>query len=353
MVSSRIKPIALKQVWLHILFWFVYVLLGGILSGIEDHEYMKGLTSELIMLPLKMALTYYVLQIAVPMFMDDALRVRSIVLTILVLVVAIFVYRVVLLSVIFPTLYPERSGMFWNPRGFLLVAFDLFTAVVAALSVKLTRMYYRSKRRQDELEREKMQSELNYLRAQTNPHYLFNTLNTLYGLALRKDEHTAEAILRLSQIMDFTLHQSQKESVPLEEEVQIVRNIIDLERLRSSKIAQIVVDELVDNPRAMIAPMLLVPFVENAFKHGVATAPEKPFVRIRIEEDMDQLQFSVINNFRVPESQRTSESESLGLSNVQRQLELLYTNAYKLSIEKTEGVHTVSLQLDLSKMQRR
>jgi LytS/YehU family sensor histidine kinase len=107
--------------------------------------------------------------------------------------------------------------------------------------------------------------------------------------------------------------------------------------------------ERVDNPKCQIAPMLLVPFVENAFKHGVATAPIKPYVFILLEEDSSLLTFEVRNNFRKIES---TEKESLGLENVKRQLELLYTNEYELSIEKIGDEHSVRLKLNLEALNK-
>lgn len=345
MVGNR-GSVTSQQILLHVLFWVTYVILGGILTGIDTHAYTDGIVAEAIMLPVKMALTYYVLLVSVPMFAEDAQRGRAIFLTICAFIGAMLIYRLVLAGIIRPMQMPDRPIDFWNPRGFLLVAFDLFTAAAAAVSVKLTRMYIRSKRRQEVLEKEKLRSELNYLRTQTNPHYLFNTLNTLYGLALRRDEHTPEAILRLSQIMDFTLHQSRKHAVPLEEEVRILRNMIDLEKLRSAQLPDIQIVEQIDDPKVVIAPMLLVPFVENAFKHGVATAPNAPFVHVKIEQEDDQLLFQVSNNFKPSRSE--SNTESLGLDNVQRQLELLYGEQYVLKVSNNGGLHEVYLKLKLS-----
>jgi two-component system, LytTR family, sensor kinase len=338
-----------KRVLTHSFFWVLYVIVSGLLTGLQAHDYAMGIKAEAIMLPVKMALTYYVLLFALPMYTEDAHRHKSIFLTITAFLLTSLVYRMVQVEIIFPHPLPLKPWQFFSPRGFLLVFFDLFTAVAAALSVKLTRMYIRSKRQSEKLEKEKLRSELNYLRTQTNPHYLFNTLNTLYGLALRRDDHTPEAILRLSKIMDFTLHQSRKYSVPLEEEVHILHSIINLERLRSTQVPDILFVEQIDDPTVMIAPMLLVPYVENAFKHGVATAPEKPFVHVHITQDLHELHFSVKNNFKIPEH-TSRNKENLGLQNVQRQLELLYANAYTLSIEKKGDLHSVDLKLNLEKL---
>jgi two-component system, LytTR family, sensor kinase len=336
----------LVRVLPHLLFWVLYVILGGLLTGVQSRDYALGFKAEMLMLPVKMALTYFVLLHTLPLYTEDAQKKKALFLTILAFIATALVYRVIQLKVIFADGDASSALFFFSPKGFLLVFFDLFTAVAAALSVKLTRMYTRSKRKTEQLEKEKMKSELNYLRTQTNPHYLFNTLNTLYGLALRKDEHTPEAILRLSKIMDFTLHQSRKNSVPLEEEVHILHSIINLEKLRSSQLPDIQFIEQIDDPSVKIAPMLLVPFVENAFKHGVATAPEKPFVHVRITQDLNQLHFSVVNNFKITE-QLTPIKENLGLQNVKRQLELLYDRAYTLSIQKTGDLHSVELSLNL------
>jgi two-component system, LytTR family, sensor kinase len=343
---GRSISINIGQIGLHGLFWFCYVILSGILTGISDESYTLGIQSELMMLPVKIALVYVVLLYFLPLYFEKGQQQRAIIGTLVVFLIAVLMYRLVLLGIIFPFLYPLRPISFWNERGFLLVAFDLFTALAAALSVKLTRMYLQSKRQQEVLEKEKLRSELNYLRSQTNPHYLFNTLNTLYGLALRKDEQTPEAILRMSQILDFTLHQARNHTVPLETELRIVRNVIDLEKMRTSAVVDIRLVEQLDAPHMPIAPMLLLPFVENAFKHGVATAPTSPYVHMKIIEEEGILMFTVKNNFRSG-LDKDKNQESLGLQNVQRQLELLYKGHYDLLIEKAPDEHVIHLNLNL------
>lgn len=197
----------------------------------------------------------------------------------------------------------------------------------------------------DQIKIEKVNTEINYLRAQINPHFLFNTLNNLYGLALEKSERTPEVILKLSKIMDYMLFELDGSKVPLEKDVENLENYIELERIRQGNNAKIVFSKSGTIANQMIEPLLLLPVVENAFKHGVNKMIEGAYLEIKLEVDENKLQFEVINNYRRSASDKQMHA-SIGIANLRRRLELFYANRYTLTIKDDSVNYCVMLTLE-------
>lgn len=192
---------------------------------------------------------------------------------------------------------------------------------------------------------DKVNTEINYLRAQINPHFLFNTLNNLYGLSLEKSEKTPEVILKLSKIMDYMLFDLDGTKVPLTKDVENLENYIELEKIRQGNNAKILFTKSGTIDSQLIEPLLLLPLVENAFKHGVNQLIEGAYLEIKLEVAGDKLKFEVTNNYR----QSTAEKQmhpSIGLTNLRRRLELFYPNRHTLTIRDDSVNYHVLLTLD-------
>lgn len=191
---------------------------------------------------------------------------------------------------------------------------------------------------------------LDFLRSQINPHFLFNALNTLYGTALQENsERTAQGIQMLGDMMRFMLHENHQPRILLSREVEYMRNYIDLQLLRTSASPDIVIETRIEDVLAerYIAPMLLIPFVENAFKHGISLK-EKSWIRISLHTDKNKLYFDVYNS-RHPKSEQDPEKDKsgIGLSNVKQRLDLLYPGKQELIIRETPEEFFVHLTLEL------
>jgi two-component system LytT family sensor kinase len=193
---------------------------------------------------------------------------------------------------------------------------------------------------------EKQTAELNYLRSQTNPHFLFNTLNNIYSLARDKSDLAAESILRLSKILRFMLYETSGEYIAIEQELQIMRDYIDLEKLRYDKSLRVNFNNDIEDMKQAIPPLLLMPLVENAFKHGVSETRSQPFVDIHLSVNKRILTFIVKNSTDGSDPQEIVK-ENIGLSNLRRQLELLYTD-YSLSIQPGASAFTATLKINLA-----
>lgn len=192
-----------------------------------------------------------------------------------------------------------------------------------------------------DLEVEKNQAELAMLKNQINPHFLFNTLNNLYGLSVEKSDQAPEVVLKLSDMMRYTIYEGRKEEVTLAKEVEYLENFLGLQKLRHRNLPTISFEVSILENR-MISPLLLLVPIENAFKHGVEKLTEGAFVNILLESNDEKLRFQVENNFD-PDS--TSHQPGIGLENLKRRLELAYPEAHFLQISKNKQVHQVILEI--------
>lgn len=340
------ERVNLTRITYHISFWLVYLFLNSWLGSLFNQvDLERAFLGEAFVLPVKILLTYFVFYYIIPLYLDRDKVYKLVGLTLLAFVVASLLYRVVTAYIFFPTFEPERKIPFLFIPGFYLTAFDLFITVAAATTIKMIRVHYKSLEFEQELLREKLQSELNFLRAQTNPHFLFNTLNNLYVLARKKSDRTADAIMMLSKIMRFVLYECRSPRIAVSDESKIIQDYIELEKLRYNNRLSVHFTENIEQAGGSIAPLLLLPFVENSFKHGANSTTGDASIAVDLNLKNNILDFKVQNTVEVGE--RHSNSEGIGLKNVQRQLDLIYPDRYDLSIEQENGTYTVNLQIKL------
>jgi two-component system LytT family sensor kinase len=193
---------------------------------------------------------------------------------------------------------------------------------------------------------EKQEAELNYLKSQTNPHFLFNTLNNIYSLARDKSDLAPESILRLSKILRFMLYETGGAYIAIEQELKIIDDYIALETLRYDESLSVNFNHDIEDMKQALPPLLLIPLVENAFKHGVSETRNQPFVDIHLSVNNRQLSF-VIKNSSERNQEESQVKENIGLSNLRRQLELLYKD-FNLTVQQGESVFTTTLKINLA-----
>ncbi len=342
-----------QRISLHVLFWAVYVPLNAILSCILSRKaledgFQESIIGEAFSLPVKLLLTYFIFYYVIPLYLDRNKIWKLVGLLLLAFFVATVLYRLEIAFVFLPIFKPDEVYNFVNPRGLLLTEFDLFITLAAAVTIKMIRVHYKSLEFEQELMREKLQSELSFLRAQTNPHFLFNTLNNLYVLARKKSDKTPDAIMMLSKIMRFVLFECRAPRIAVSDEVKVIQDYIELEKLRYNKRLTIDYQEDMDNPNTAIAPLLLLPFVENSFKHGAGGTTGDVHILICIILRNNQLSYTVQNTLDPDyiSSEKVNYS-GIGLRNVERQLDLLYPDHHQLDITREGGFFTANLTIDL------
>lgn len=222
----------------------------------------------------------------------------------------------------------------------------IISPVAFTTGFKLFMDWFRQRKETEALKQEKKEAELKFLKAQTNPHFLFNTLNSIYGLSLEKSEKTPSLILKLSDILSYTIYESGVPKVPLGKEIRLIENIIALEKERFEKRVDISFSVLGETNHLEIPPLILVPLVENAFKHGVKNEVKKGWIHILIKIEADHLLFEIKNS--IPALTNHIEEGGLGLKNVKRRLELIYAEDHTLKIEKKDDSFLVRLIINFN-----
>lgn len=207
--------------------------------------------------------------------------------------------------------------------------------VAIGIILAINKKWQNEQKRRQELEQERLSSELTYLKAQINPHFFFNTLNNIYSYTLIDGDIARKAISNLSKMMRYVLYDSQTNTTMLDKEIAFINDYIDLMKLRVTDKVQIRTSFEVTGKDVLIAPMLFLPFVENAFKHGISTI-EECFIDIRLIYDGSNLTFEVINSL-LSKRQSLDESNGIGLVNTKRRLDLLYPDKYELIAHSTEN----------------
>jgi sensor histidine kinase YesM len=230
------------------------------------------------------------------------------------------------------------------------IIFFFAVYVIITSLLKLSKSWFWVSELEKELlekEKQKTEAELKALKAQINPHFFFNTLNSIYSMALDKDERLPNTILQLSDLMRYFLYESKDNFIPLEKELAVLNNYIALQKIRSDAKLNIDIKRSGGINGQQIAPLLLITFLENAFKHGAKGSSEKTFIKLDIEIEKNKLNFSVENNKGQVDEIRSKDAGGLGLENIKRQLELLYPKKHLLNIKNREDSFAVQLQLDL------
>ena len=234
-----------------------------------------------------------------------------------------------------------------KPIGFWQYSFSTsFTSIIfifLSTVLKFTVDWFLNERIQRDLENQRLSAELSFLKSQINPHFLFNSLNSIYSLAYQKSDTTPEAILKLSEIMRYMLYECNDNKVELAKELQYLHNYIDLQKIRFGNKAFIDFEVKGEINNQYIVPLLLISFIENAFKHGIANDPIMP-ISLKINIEDGKLYFFIQNK---KHSHNRDASGGIGLMNVKRRLDLLYPGKYNLDIRDETDTYTVQLSLVL------
>lgn len=213
------------------------------------------------------------------------------------------------------------------------------------MSIRLFRKQLAAKERERNLVAEKLGAELKLLRSQLHPHFLFNTLNNIYALARKKSDAAPDAILKLSGLLRSMLYETEEDTIPIGKEVSFIEDYIALEKVRYSERLSLIVDKNIEDEARPITPFLLLPVVENAFKHGASEMRTASFIHISLQQQGGSFSFSVKNNFD-GEQATTKPGSHIGLYNLRRQLQLLYAD-HDLDITATGDIFLVSLRINL------
>lgn len=223
-----------------------------------------------------------------------------------------------------------------------------FFIVIFVAMLRFAEAWLELEAKRKEVENERLTAELNFLKAQINPHFLFNTLNNLYYLAFSKSDNTTEVIAKLSQMMRYMIYDSNYPLVPLSKEIEYMQNYISLERLRLNDQIPIQFQVKGETERVLIAPLIFITFLENAFKHGVTNNSPGAWVNVLIQLNGQECTYTVENKKLLKSGADKDEKSGIGLRNVKRRLELSYPGKYELTVNDQPDRYSVKLHIILS-----
>jgi two-component system sensor histidine kinase AlgZ len=244
--------------------------------------------------------------------------------------------------------YTYTETYFYSTQYLVQVTATSIFIVIFVSMLRFAKDWFELEARKKEIENEKLTAELGFLKEQINPHFLFNTLNNLYYLAYTKSENTTEVIAKLSQMMRYMIYDSNHPQVPMSKEIEYMQNYISLERLRLNNQIPITFDISGDTAAARISPLILITFLENAFKHGVDANTANSWVKVSIRVNGNTCRYAVENSKKVNGTAVNMEKSGIGLTNVMRRLELSYPGNFNIKVDDDPNRYKVELQLKLS-----
>ena len=345
-------------IWIHVLFWTAYSAVNlfnelYLSSSFTTHPstelLIDSIKAQILVLTIKIPAVYYVLYSLIPRWSRSPARVKLAIEVVLVFVVMVFCYRAVVQLIIWPLIFGETpaplTGLQFTARYFYSLM-DILQVTGIAAAIKLFRLRLANVANEKLLMQEKLESEMRHLRSQINPHFLFNTLNSIYALARAQSTATPDAVMRLSKILRYMLYEIEKKSITIEEEMKITLDYIELQQIRFGSKVAVVIKKNIDNPAASITPLILLPLLENAFKHGTSERTGQIEILLEINLTHDQLYIKVQNPVGTGMSVKPSSTEGIGLSNIKRRLEMLYSD-YNLGYGENGDNFTVEIKINL------
>jgi LytS/YehU family sensor histidine kinase len=306
-----------------------------------------------MLFPLSIATTYFLNYYLIPRFLFTKKYARFTLFAFYTLVVSIWVELIItlLVFVFFGNYKMHKMDPTSFDAVFLFVGlyFIIFVATALILiqhsfEIQKSNNLLNSKKYETELKLK--EAELKLLKAQIHPHFLFNTLNNLYGLTLEKSEEAPSLVLRLSEILDYILYRCEEKYVPLSEELNNLKSYIEIEKIRYSDKLNLQLDFPENVDKFLIAPLILLPYVENSFKHGVSKHSGASYIKMKIHILEKNLVFSIENSNSNSEKNETY-THGIGLNNVKKRLDLMYSEKYILSISNKPESFSVDLTLQL------
>ncbi len=336
------------QALFHIIFWCGVLLFYTYFFAVDSEDFSYVLSFSLFLMPITIATTYVFIYKLIPEYLITK---RYFLFGLYSLYTIIISAYLIVISVLYGLVYLsnfEYENMAPISKSLLLVAISVYLVVIVVSAFKLLKLNVKHTEDAKKLETKILETqlklkeqELRYLKMQIHPHFLFNTLNTMYGFALKKADETPEMILKLSNLLDYLLYQVDKPFVLLSDEVNHINDYIELEKIRFNNSLHInfKTENILENTK--IAPMLLLPFIENSFKHG-SLKNGVLNVGIKLYCENKSIFFEIENSSN---TNTTSES-GIGLENIKKRLELLYKDQYTLNITNNNELFKVNLKLN-------
>jgi len=329
----------------HIVFWVFVLIYYTFFFGHQLGHYLITFKFVVLLLPISMSTTYFFNYFLIPRYLLKNRILKFLLFSIYTVIISFWITSIIFV----PFLALVGPGMDMFDKSLIdlyFVIVGMYSVSILAILIKLFKYWYIRQNEHIQLLKEKSEAELEMLKGQINPHFLFNTLNNIYSLSLKKSDLTPEAILKLSEMLDYLLYECKADRVSLKNEINLIQNYIYLQKIRFGDRLDIKFENTTDNDLT-IAPMILLPFIENSFKHGVGNQSKKVWIDINLNQTKKYLIFEVGNSkISQNQKQQSSGSGGIGLENVKKRLELLYPGSYSLEIEHLSDRYFVKLLIE-------
>lgn len=334
-----------RLLW-HLLFWLLVFFIYWLNAVGYMNRYQEEFIMNLYLLPARVFGTYTLLYLILPLAI---VKKKFLPFGVLVFFHFLFYGFLIHATYYFVNPYPEFYDFtkypLFNPSKIITKSLSEYVIPVLSAAIYIFKKWYIDEQKNKQLAKEKLAAELNFLKAQVHPHFLFNTLNNLYALTLIKSDNTPNIVLKLSDLLDYMIYKSNDKFVPLDKELEIFEGYIELEKMRYNDRLSLTYTVNGDPRRHRIAPLILLPFIENSFKHGASNDRMNPKISVTLDISGESMTLRVENS--IPDEVRSNDQENngIGLSNVKRRLELIYPNQHELVISKGTHMFTVKLKI--------
>lgn len=338
-----------REVVFNIIFWLLYFIYEWLGLAALSGEYGKYFLNAVMALPLSFIIAYLTVHLLLKKFYQKEKKWQFWILQISISVILLLIRRYINYYVIYPRYFPEAQHVPLFSFGKLIIEFVNLYAIVGIYALfYFVRSWYEARQKVQSLVQEKTVAELELLKSQVQPHFIFNALNNIYSTALKKSPETAKQISHLSDFLNYNLHESKQNIVSLTSEILYIRNYIELQKSRYGDKLDASIN-IYDNINDLfIAPLLLLPLVENSFKHGIANSIKQSWIRVDVSRQSDNFSIKIENTIEEKISPDIRNG-GIGLKNVQKRLQLIYPDKHEFRIIEESHSYLVVLKIPIDK----
>jgi two-component system, LytTR family, sensor kinase len=331
-----------QRIGAHFLFWTIYILFFGSIYGKYGHNFQWYFIESLCMLPFVMAATYTTVYAILPFY----LRTRKLVVTVLMVVSVLFLATLgERLFLRFINGLPLTADTILGVN-FLYLFLETNFMVAIAFAIKIVKKWFEQQEEKHQMEKQNLEKELGMLKAQLQPHFLFNSMNNLYSLSLGKSAKTSEGIAQMAELLQAVLYECNDSEIPLPKEIRLIENYIELERLRYGEMLDLKFKVTGDSSGWKIPPMLLFTFVENCFKHGKPHNGDNFFIELYLDVSANRMQFIAKNSINGNKRGINSGAGGVGLENARKRLDIIYPDKFRLDTSSNDKIWTIFLEIE-------
>ncbi|WP_207514738.1 sensor histidine kinase [Longitalea luteola] len=339
-----------REITFNLVFWLLYFLYEWFGLAALSGEYSSYLINACMALPLAFIVSYLTVHVFITKYYNHGKKAQFWILQIAVSLVLLLCRRLINYYIIYPAYFPQAQHVPLFSFGKLIVELvNLYVIVGVYALFYFVRSWYEERQKAQSLLQEKTVAELELLKSQVQPHFIFNALNNIYGTALKTSPETARLISHLSNLLDYNLYEAKYPFVSLVAEIAYVKHYVELQKNRYGSKLDVSVNIYDEISDLYIAPLLLLPLIENSFKHGIANAIRGGWIRVDVARAADHFSIKIENSMEEKAGLNDARNGGIGIKNVQTRLNLIYPQAHEFKIVKEPHSYLAVLKIKISK----